>query len=223
MKSLTMKNKLTHYETKFEQYEASHMELRNGANGDMFNCIWKPENVIFKDGLMSLKIDSDGQGGYTGGEWRTRDYFSYGFYQVSMKPIKNPGVITSFFTYTGPSDETKWDEIDIEFLGKDTTKVQFNYFTDGKGGHEYLFDLGYDASESFHTYGFDWQEANITWYVDGKAVYTVTENIPETPGKIMMNAWPGIGVDTWLDAYNGQTPLYGYYNWITYDEAKEIK
>lgn len=39
----------------------------------------------------------------------------------------------------------------------------------------------------------------------------------------MMNAWPGIGVDTWLDAYNGQTPLYGYYNWITYDEAKEIK
>ena len=41
MKSLTMKNKLTHYETKFEQYEASHMELRNGANGDMFNCIWK--------------------------------------------------------------------------------------------------------------------------------------------------------------------------------------
>ena len=35
--------------------------------------------------------------------------------------------------YTGPSEGKPWDEIDIEFLGKDTTKVQFNYFTHGRG------------------------------------------------------------------------------------------
>ena len=55
-------------------------------------------------------------------------------------------------------------------------------------------------------------------YVDGKAVHTVTENLPSTPGKIMMNVWPGIGVDDWLDPYDGKTPLYGYYGWISYDE-----
>lgn len=217
-----MENKNPQFGTKFESYEESFMELRTGSNGDMFNCIWEPENVEFRDNLMTLKIDSDGQGGFTGGEWRTRDYFSYGFYEVSMKPIKNPGVVTSFFTYTGPSDGTKWDEIDIEFLGKDTTKVQFNYFTDGQGNHEYLLDLGFDASQEFHRYGFDWQKDSITWYVDGVAVYTVTENIPETPGKIMMNAWPGIGVDDWLDAYDGQTPLYGYYDWMSYKAPEEI-
>lgn len=42
------------------------MELRNGSNGSMFNCNFVPGNVGFNNGLMSLKIDSDGRGGYTG-------------------------------------------------------------------------------------------------------------------------------------------------------------
>ena len=170
---------------------------------------------------MGLKIDSDGNGGYTGGEYRTQEAFGYGMFSVSMKPIKNPGVVTSFFTYTGPTDGTVWDEIDIEFLGYDTTKVQFNYFTNGVGGHEYLYDLGFDASGGFHTYGFYWGEGFITWYVDGTPVYTATENIPTTPGKIMMNAWPGTGVDDWLQPYNGATPLYGYYDWMAYDAPQD--
>ena len=63
-----------------------------------------------------------------------------------MKPIKNDGVVSSFFTYTGPSDGTRWDEIDIEFLGKNTTQVQFNYYTNGVGNHEYLYNLGFDVT-----------------------------------------------------------------------------
>lgn len=54
-----------------------------------------------------------------------------------MMPIKADGVDTGFFMYTGPSDNDPWDEIDFEFLGYDTTKVQLNYYTDGVGGHEY--------------------------------------------------------------------------------------
>ena len=204
-----------HYSQELNYYNGNTMELRNGSNGSIFNCNFVPGNVGFNNGLMSLKIDSDGRGGYTGGEWRSKDRFGYGLYQVRMKAIKNTGVVTSFFTYTGPTDGTKWDEIDIEFLGKDTTKVQFNYFTNGRGQkdeHVHLHNLGFDASQGFHTYGFDWQADHITWYVDGKAVHTVTENLPSTPGKIMMNVWPGIGVDDWHDPYDGKTPLYGYYD-----------
>lgn len=208
-----------HYSQELNGYNGGTMELRSGTNGGMFNCRWDPANVGFNNGLMNLKIGSNGRGGYTGGEWRSRERFGYGLFQVNMKPIKNPGVVSSFFTYTGPSDGTKWDEIDIEFLGKDTTKVQFNYYTSGQGNHEYLYNLGFDASQGFHTYGFDWQADHITWYVDGRAVYTAYNNIPSTPGKIMMNAWPGTHeVDSWLGAYNGWTPLYAYYDWISYDK-----
>ena len=178
-----------------EEYGTMH-KADGWSNGGMFNCTWRAANVWF-DGYLNLKIDRDSAtGGYSGGEYRTNDAFGYGMYDVSLKAIKNTGVVTSFFTYTGPSDGTVWDEIDIEILGKDTTKVQFNYYTNGQGNHEYLHNLGFDASYGFHQYGFLWQQGKITWYVDGKAVYTATNNIPSTPGKIMLNVWPGTGVDS---------------------------
>ena len=40
------------------------------------------------------------------------------------------------------------------------------------------------------------------WFVDGKEAYTATENIPVTEGKIMMNAWFGTGVDSWLNPFD---------------------
>ena len=204
----------------FDWDETDKMEKSDGwSNGGMFDCTWSANNVNFSDGKMHLSIHKDGTGGYTGGEYRTRRAFGYGMYDVSMKPIKNVGVVTSFFTYTGPSDGTVWDEIDIEFLGKDTTKVQFNYYTNGVGEHEFLYDLGFDASQSYHQYGFYWDQNSITWYVDKKPVYTATKDIPKTPGRIMMNVWPGKNVDEWLGRYNGVTPLTGSYDWISYTKT----
>lgn len=192
------------------------------SNGSMFNCGWYDENSYIDGDHMTLKLDKDptGQYAYASGEFRTNEFYGYGMYECSMQPAKNDGVVSSFFTYTGESDNNPWDEIDIEILGKDTTKVQFNYFTNGQGNHEYTYDLGFDASEGYHTYGFDWQPDHITWYVDGKAVYTANQNIPSTPGKIMMNLWPGIGVDEWLKPFNGNVPLEAHYQWVTYQKSE---
>ena len=206
----------------FRQGETKEFFASDGwSNGSCFDCVWRGSNATFKDGVLNLTIDKDysGQYNYSGAEYRTYDFYHYGYYETSMKAIKNDGVVSSFFTYTGPSDNNPWDEIDIEILGKDTTKVQLNYYTNGVGNHEYMYDLGFDASEGFHTYGFDWQPDHITWYVDGKAVYTANQNIPSTPGKIMMNAWPGTGVDEWLKAFNGKTPLTAQYQWVTYKKS----
>lgn len=210
------------YRVDFDNYDDTTMERSDWFNGDPFDCRWVPDNTVVKDGTLTLTIDRNNTRAYSynAAEWRTREFFGYGMYSVRMQPISNPGVVSSFFTYTGPSDNNPWDEIDIEFLGKDTTKVQFNYYTNGVGGHEYLYNLGFDASQAYHVYGFDWQADHITWYVDGVAVYTATENLPVTPGKIMMNAWPGIGVDDWLAPYDGQTPLVAYYDWISYNGNK---
>ncbi len=205
----------------FDWHESDKMEISDGwSNGGMFDCTWRRSNVSFSGGKMNLSITGNRWSGYNGGEYRTRQTFGFGMYDVSMKPIKNDGVVSSFFTYTGPSDGTVWDEIDIEFLGKDTTKVQFNYYTRGVGNHEYVYNLGFDASQSFHQYGFYWDSQSITWYVDKKPVYTATRDIPQTPGRIMMNAWNGTGVDEWLKRYNGVAPLTAQYDWISYSKPK---
>ena len=196
------------------------------TNGSMFNVYWRAANVTFENAAMQLII-SDGDENpqmipYSGGEFRSKDFYGYGRYEVSMKAIKNDGVVSSFFTYTGPSDNNPWDEIDIEILGKDTTKVQFNYFTDGQGNHEYLQDLGFDASEDFHTYAFEWHKDKIVWFVDGYEVHTATYNLPVTESKIMMNAWCGTGVDSWLNAFNADDlPLTAEYQWIRFTPFDE--
>ena len=189
-------------------------------NGDPFDCGWYKSQTAFKDGALQLSINKDysGKYNYAGAEYRTNYFYHFGYYETSMQAIKNNGVVSSFFTYTGPSDNNPWDEIDIEILGKDTTKVQFNYYTNGQGNHEFMYDLGFDASQGYHTYGFDWQRDHITWYVDGKPVYTANQNIPQTAGKIMMNTWPGRGVDEWLAHYDGKTPLTARYQWVTYNK-----
>ena len=205
----------------FRQGSSSMFFASDGwTNGSCFDCGWYAENTSLENGYLSLTIDEDktGKYHYSGAEYRTSDFYSYGYYETSMQAIKNDGVVSSFFTYTGPSDNNPWDEIDIEVLGKDTTKVQFNYYTNGVGDHEFMYDLGFDASEGFHTYGFNWQPDSITWYIDGKEVYKATTDIPSTAGKIMMNAWNGIGVDEWLKPFNGNTPLTARYQWVTYNK-----
>lgn len=206
----------------FSEGQPQGYEIADGwTNGSMFNVTWRKSNVTFEDGKMQLIIDKDGKATsdipYSGGEFRTRKFYGYGRYEVCMKPIKNDGVVSSFFTYTGPSDNNPWDEIDIEFTGKDTTKVQFNYFTSGRGNHEYMHDLGFDASEDFHTYAFEWHEDKIVWFVDGVEVHSADKLIPVTRGKIMMNAWCGTGVDSWLNPFDDSNlPLVAEYKWFSY-------
>lgn len=191
----------------------------------MFNVTWRKSNVTFNNKRMQLVIDKDKTPmdgiPYSGGEFRSTKFYGYGRYEVSMKAIKNDGVVSSFFTYTGPSDNNPWDEIDIEILGKDTTKVQFNYFTNGVGGNEHLHDLGFDASKDFHKYAFEWYADEIVWFVDGKEVHSAYTDIPKTKGKIMMNAWCGKGVDGWLNAFkDNNLPLTAEYESFSFKAFK---
>lgn len=192
------------------------------SNGQMFNCTWSRESAQPKGDAMGMSVwQKDGT--YYGAEFRSYKRYSYGFYSVCMKAADCSGVISSFFTYTG---DPRWDEIDIEFLGKDMTEVQFNYYTAGTGGHEFVYDLGFDASEEFHEYAFWWQPDSITWYVDGKAVYRAFEDIPEMPQQIMMNVWNCKGHDEWSGAFDPlKLPATAEYKWVAYvphdEDARE--
>ena len=188
------------------------------GNGHPFNCSFSNENAVIENGTLTLLLTKSGNK-YVGAEYRSRNKFSYGYYSVSMKAAKCSGVISSFFTYTN----WPWDEIDIEFLGNDTTRVQFNYYTNGIGGHEYIYELGFDASEDFHEYGFDWQPDSITWYVDGVSVYKATVSIPSHAGHIMMNLWNVADTNAdWAGKFDdSKLPVTAQYEWIGYKSADQ--
>lgn len=135
-----------------------------------------------------------------------------------MKPSPRPGVVSSFFTFTNESYGNPWDEIDIEFLGYDMTRVQFNYYSNGEGKHEKWYKLGFDASKDFHEYGFQWTADSITWYVDNESVHPATESIPTTPGRIMINAWiASPSASGWAGLFDNKFPgPSAEYKWIDY-------
>jgi beta-glucanase (GH16 family) len=202
--------------------------MSNWSNGSVFNCSWKPQNITFNNGVMTLKLTkSDGSYPYDSGEYRTSaEKYSFGYYETRMKAAKGAGLVAgTFFTYRGVWGQKDHNEIDFEVLGKDPTKVQLNYYYAGTGTHsehEKLIDLGFDASKDFHNYGFVWEKDSIKWFIDGKMVYSVTQDIPQDPCKIMVNFWPGTSeVSGWLNGvYNGSGSQVQY-DWIKYVKINE--
>lgn len=220
-------DRLTKDEEKIARFDSNLgvFHPSNGyANGAPFNCFWSQDNARIESGrlMMSLTESVNYHWGreyrYAGAECRTWATYSYGFYSVSMKAAKCSGVISSFFTYTNNGG---WDEIDIEFLGKDTTHIQLNYYTKGVGGHEFWYDLGFDGADDFHEYAFEWLPNSITWYVDGKAVYRATDNVPTLQTQIMMNVWNCEGHDEWSGKFTGSPlPATAEYKWVGFSAAK---
>jgi hypothetical protein len=182
------------------------------GNGGMFLSNWQADHAVAVAGNLELRLDANG---LVGGEYASTGTLGYGVYSARMQAASGAGVITSLFTYNG----TPHDEIDIEILGKDTTKVQFNYFVNGIGGHEAVIDLGFDAAAGLHDYAFDWQADSIRWYVDGvlkHEVLAINSPIPSTPGKLMANLWAAQGVDGWSGTFVPGTAHTASYDWIKY-------
>lgn len=193
------------------------------SNGGMFNCGWKTDHATFSSGQLVLKLDNVSSSGkpYSSAEYRTNNTFSYGTFEVNMKSARANGTVTSFFLYTG----SPWDEIDVEILGKDPSKVQFNYYVNGVGGNEKVISLGFDSSTSFHKYAIEYGNGYINWYVDGAWKWGVNNSglnapkgktMPSHPMQIMVNLWPGIGVDSWLGYFSYSKPLYAYYDYVKF-------
>lgn len=79
-------------------FNASTWQKADGySNGSMFNCTWRANNVNFtSDGKLKLGLTSSAQNKFDCGEYRTTNTYGYGLYEVSMKPAKNTGVVSSF-------------------------------------------------------------------------------------------------------------------------------
>jgi endo-1,3-1,4-beta-glycanase ExoK len=223
-----------------QSYDTSRWMKADGwKNGSPFNNAWLADHISFVGGRMVIRLDDEGAIGepYSSGNYQSLGFYGYGCYEASLKPAAGSGTVTSFFTYAGPFDNGgngKHNEIDIEFLGKDTTSVQFNFFTndDEYASHnEFVYDLGYDASEDFYVYAFKWSADGIEWYVDGKLVYFI-EDSPTNPTpkatdslqKIMMNLWPvDQSAEAWAGIFDYQEPLNAEYEWVRFTRGEDCE
>jgi endo-1,3-1,4-beta-glycanase ExoK len=208
-------------------------------NGSPFLSSWRADHASFVAGQLSLKLTDGGDSNastWYSGELRTTGYHGYGCFEAMFKPVAAPGVITSLFTYAGPSDNGgngQWNEIDLEFVGVDTTHLQTNYWTNGVGGHEVEIALGFDAAASFNQYGFKWTSQGISWWVNRQPVHEESyDPLDPTPlaaqslQKVMMNIWAVDPSDQqavdWAGEFTGAgTPADARYKWVRYTQGED--
>ena len=154
---------------------------------------------------------------YKGAEYRTREAFIYGRFEARFKPAYREGVVSSFFTYHEITDSTRWNEIDIEFIGRYENNLQFNVITNSY--HIRNHYVSFDPYSDFHTYAFEWTPEYVAWFIDDEEVFRqsgIHNTILVSPQKIMMNIWNPVWtgwVGYWNDAY---LPAHSQYDWISY-------
>lgn len=180
--------------------DGRHWRLRDDTfPGNM--CVFRFDNVRVQDGRadLALRAERTQVRDFTSGAIACASRHAYGRYAAVVRPAAVPGVVTGLFLHR----DTPRQEIDIEFLGNDPTRMLVNvYYNPGQDGtrlqHGYrgtpvLVDLGFDASADFHQYEIDWQPDNIAWCVDGRVVHRRRmwnpTPVPELPAEFNMNLW----------------------------------
>lgn len=162
---------------------------------------YSPDNVRFDSDGMTLELmPTRGEVPFLGSEFQRTGNYGYGRYEAVIRASNAPGVVSSFFVYTGEYWNDPHDEIDFEFVGRTPREVHLNYFKNNKDDAVDI-PLWFDASADFHLYAFEWAPDSIRWYVDGVKIREVTlatpgPGIPTTTGRVVANIWAGVGPAT---------------------------
>ncbi|MDO6731975.1 family 16 glycosylhydrolase [Marinovum sp. 2_MG-2023] len=176
------------FSTISDDWHVAHYDFSHPA----FDTDWRRAQVQTDGGLLLKLSPQAGDGNrFIGGSIRRNKATQYGRYEVVMRAARGEGLVTGFFTYSGPHYGTRHDEIDIEFLGKDTTKMHVAWFVDGELTNKFI-DLGFDAAERERAFAFEWQPDQLRWYSEGKLIFehhARDGKIPEVPGRLFVNLW----------------------------------
>jgi hypothetical protein len=157
---------------------------------------------------------------FKGAEYRTKESFLYGRFEVRYKSPYREGVLASFFTYyDGGTGVQDWNEIDIEILGRYDNDVQFNTITPGQMDHVRHQFVNFNPHLDFHVYAFEWTPDYVAWFIDGEEVHRQTGDHIKTlvrAQKIMMNIW-NPAYTNWIGNWNSEIlPAFAYYDWVSY-------
>ncbi|RUP46273.1 concanavalin A-like lectin/glucanase domain-containing protein [Jimgerdemannia flammicorona] len=117
----------------------------------------------------------------------------YGSFRATMKTSSVQGVCQSLFFFESDSQE-----IDIELLTGAPNE------TGGTGSLHFTNqpditpapEAGFDPTADYHDYRIDWIPGKSQMWVDGVLRATLTQEVPNIPGKILFNSWSN-GNPTW--------------------------
>jgi len=150
---------------------------------------YSPGHVSISGDVVTIRIDQQ-----SGSRIHSVNRYAYGVFTAWIKCPQGDttGLVPTFYTSSLEGSEDK-DEVDFEFLGKNSSVVQTNYFFNGTGKHESVHELGFDCSEAFHNYTIYWTSSSIEWFIDGQLVRNLSNTnssaYPTKPAYVYASIW----------------------------------
>ncbi len=184
------------------------------------------ENAATSNGILNLSLTAvdDPDKPYRGVEMRSRDTLTYGKVEASARFAGGSAVVSSLVLIYTPWPPDDWNELDIEFLGKNTDQIQFNHMVnippaDPQTGHVQFpqrVTLGFNPAAGFHTYSIEWVPGEARFYVDGTLSHTATREMARMvlPQNILLTIWASDS-SGWAGPVDTSTaPTSVEYDWI---------
>ncbi|KAJ1979979.1 putative glycosidase CRH2 [Dimargaris verticillata] len=194
-----------------DNFDANSLAPAANFSGNPKKSAWtsdfEPNRAEVKSSNLRLYMKKDssqfnGSKGF-GATVSSVRFMDYGYAGAHVKTAStSKGVVSSFII-----KNEEGDEIDFEWVGKDPTKVQTNYYWDGyvdlnNYGSMEEFDVGGDTSQDFHFYELYWEPNEIRWLIDGKTVRTLSKKdtyseikktfmYPYRPSRVQFSIWDG--------------------------------
>jgi GR25 family glycosyltransferase involved in LPS biosynthesis len=166
-------------------------------------ALFRPSSVrVLPSGGLELVVASASLGvrELSAGAVSSRGQFLYGRFEANLRATNVPGLVSGFFLHR----DLPRQEIDVEITGNRPDQLLVNVFFNpgcdgakfdyGYRGTPFAIDLGFDASEAFHTYAIEWTPDEIRWRVDDRLVHRRVlwdpTPIPDLPMTLHVNTWP---------------------------------
>ncbi|GAA3413431.1 S-layer homology domain-containing protein [Paenibacillus hodogayensis] len=151
---------------------------QNGFPGHILSSRWK-ENAVVEEGLLKLVTKKEQRGGAdwtTASVWVKSTVFeqTYGYWEAKYRYAAATGLNQSWWMIDGadPGAANSLFEIDIN-EGHYPNRINMNLHTyiDGvRKQNQILYRSEDDLSADFHTYGLEWNEQELIYYLDGKEI-----------------------------------------------------
>lgn len=203
----------------FDEFDLGRWFVSDGwANGPHQSCLWHRDRVSLKDGILRLSLTNDAQGdrALSCAEIQSNEAFDYGTFEARVRLPFASGLNANFFTHIGAPQERPHNEVDFEFIARDGSQLQTNFFVNGEGGHEELLDVADD--DAFHDLAVTWGPDSLRWFIDGQLIREESSGpMPSEMQKIYLSLWSTDTLVDWLGSFDPSTaPLVMEVDWVAF-------
>jgi endo-1,3-1,4-beta-glycanase ExoK len=219
------------WEDNFDTFDAARWQLMTHT-WDTNLAQFSTANASVSNGILSLALTpepTDTLKPFRGVEMRSLETLTYGKVEARVRLAKGSGVVSALVLIYTPWPADNWNELDIEYLGRYSDRVQFNTMiytgpptqppvlqSVTPTQFPQLVNLGFDPTGDFHVYGMEWTASAARFTIDGVTQHSWNTDISKLklPMNILLTIWASSSAD-WAGPVAGTpVPTTADYDWL---------